>query len=252
MTIDIILTQPNNVPFPLWSKWLLNNAQRFQTIYIALHQKNMPGYDFTDLIHKMFFPLTNVVWIDGINPMDGSDWRSAAINACLEKSTAENVLFMEQDFFIKDSNEFFTYVNGCMNKSIGIPPVVGFFQGERYHPAFLCVKRSEIEKTSKDFSSIDIDHFGKFTRELREHRFFDIQEKWSPWFHMNGLTQNYTLAQQGLPPNHDIANFLLYNRKARECVTDLAPWEMTDRFVDLTFKAEKLLSPLSDYLGEYV
>lgn len=207
--IDLVITLPNNVVFTLWSNWITKNQFRFNKVYVALHQKNIEGYDFTEEIKRLLKDVKNVVFIEGINPMDGSDWRNEAINKCLDLSESEYVLFMEPDVFLSTNTVF-----SLLEKNTLEDNVCWMTQQGRIHPALLLVPRMYINETDKDFSPVETDHFGKFTRELKElHYIPQTSTGYIPgqlYFHMNGLTQNFTLLELGQVPNHDLPNFIEY------------------------------------------
>lgn len=246
---DLIVTQPNNVFFPLWTKWLIKNSYRFSKIFIAIHQKNIDGYNFSNLIKSLLKPVSNVVFVEDINPMDGSDWRNIAVNKCLELSKSEVVWFAEQDFFIFEAESFFENVETALEGNYG---VVGYWQGERLHPACLFAFRTVIDTTRKDFSAAEVDHFYRFTKDLKDVPIFNLESISEQWFHMNGLTSNYTLVELGQKPNYDLGNFIIYNSLSREVIKSFSQQEGLLIFQELCDSALSASSALSFYLDEYV
>lgn len=139
------------------------------------------------------------------------DWRNAATNHMIDSTTGEWILFMEQDFFIHDYPLFFhTVQNALLGNDI-----IMFEEGNRYHPAFLLVKRELVDKTSRDFSSgeVGMDHFAKFSQELKALKPLSMSleqiglQPGRDWWHMRGLTDNYFAPK----PYFDLPSFYTYN-----------------------------------------
>jgi hypothetical protein len=187
--------------FPLFRYNLKRFNKYFAGVWIGLSNHHQ-GVDYTNFIMKSI-PEARFVLIKH----EGYDWRNDAVNEVLDQiKTDEPILFMEQDFFIKDASFFEKVFKDSY-------PFVFFMEGDRVHPAFALVAREEIEKTSRDFSAIPPkDHFGKFFDELSSGISIDelgVKNK-VDYFHMNGLSQNYMSFKYG-DPFYQSYQFLFYN-----------------------------------------
>jgi hypothetical protein len=141
------------------------------------------------------------------------DWRNATTNYMIDQTSADWVLFLEQDFFIKDYPHFFHIVKNSMENH----DVIMFEEGNRYHPAFLLVKRVVINHVKRDFSAGEqgYDHFAHFSQEIRNlvspERIVSLQEldllPQRDWWHMRGLTDNYFAPK----PYFNLPEFVAYN-----------------------------------------
>lgn len=139
-------------------------------------------------------------------PYNGADWRHSAIQEALKHST-NDVLFLEQDFLFVDG-----FLEALI-KRFERYPVIGFREGERFHPACLLVKRDVLDKTDKDFSvDTDVgDHFVKVSRQLENHDWSSLTDL-PAHFHLAGTTQNYRLESNWYHPQ----NFFEYNKRSQE------------------------------------
>lgn len=204
---DIITTNTYGLDYPYW-RWLIEeNRPLFNQVYAVLCQDNKV-LNFREFI-KLFAKHYRAI---DIGELKSGDWRNQTTNAGLDKSTAEFVLFLEQDFIPIEDN-FFEKVFEEMDDY----DVAGFvdngeewIEGKRLHPAFLIVRRELIDKTSRDFSAYpkkDRDHFGIFTDELLalQPRFLDIAKY--QWKHVAGTTSNYMLVAEGSVPNYKLEDF---------------------------------------------
>ena len=208
MNCDIVFTHPDNVLFPIWMNWINDHRKEFNRILVSIHKKHIDGWDFTPEIKTWAKTCDVDIFEPEVN--HSIDWRNLSVNHCLDNSSSEWILFLEGDFFVKNIEKLFK------DFELHIPhhKIAGYAQGTRLHPSFLLVDREIINKTSRDFSPIETDHFGKFSREILKEvgDYYDLDMLHNgSWFHMNGLTQNYTLVQLGEKPNHDIPSFMLYN-----------------------------------------
>jgi hypothetical protein len=114
---------------------------------------------------------------------------------------------MEQDFILADKDILLREGD-----------VLGFKEEGRIHPGFLKVKRSLIDKTSKDFTAYPdegMDHFGKFVKELEglTDDFTFLGKEY--YHHMAGLTQNYRLEYVGDVANYKPQEFEVYKKIAK-------------------------------------
>lgn len=188
MKPSVIIVWSRHTDFPLCRFNLKRYREFFQDIYISFSNHYLEG-DYTNFIRKDLEPL-GVQFIDTIVTI-GGDWRDDAVNQALDiMLPVEHILFMEQDFLIKDKS-FFEKVFKDDND------FVYYLEGDRIHPAFACVRKNIVDKTHKNFSVVlPKDHFGFFFDEvLALTSGKNIEEfgvKWrEDYYHMQGLTQNY-------------------------------------------------------------
>lgn len=176
------------------------------------------------------------------------DWRQAETEPCLELSSSEWILFLEQDFFVKDWDILFEQVESLMEES----DLIGWWQDSAFsyvHPCFLLIKRSLLEKTKKDFRAHPeingCDHFAMITHDALElgAKIITLQGLgYTPWedaFHLGGLTYPYqdfkgddTIFGVGSPEA-----FRTYNYYAAK-----APVEQSLDWLDLSSRVEAVLS----------
>ena len=217
MNIDIIATQPSHVDFPYFRWWLHHNRQLFNKIILPI-QRSAANIDLSSEL-KRVMSNDNILFIDQIPPRP--DWRDACIHAALEQSSAEYVLFMEQDFLIKTAKfqEFLSTEKPSKD-------VIGFMEGSptsRLHPAFLLVKQDLLKQTSMNFSACPVppeaDHFGYVSMDLKR-----LYPDWTTlenlglstpidWEHLAGLTHNYTLLSRGEYVAFKRPRFIEYNNE---------------------------------------
>lgn len=203
---DVLVVWPKDTDYPLFRYSLEKYREYFDQVYIAISDNGTPE-DYTHFLtnnikdaHFKFIPRAEA----------GQDWRSVAVNTMLEKSTADRVLFIEQDFLIKDERFFEVLLN------VNEYDALYYDEQGRMHPALALVPRHLIERTSKDFSARPpaYDHFGLFFKELIHLcNATDLEtvglHKGQDFYHLAGLTQNYH-AEPFFKPNE----FLTYNRYA--------------------------------------
>lgn len=203
---DLLTVWPKDTDYPLFRYSLAKYRDYFDQVYIAISDNGtLENYTnfFTTAIPDAHFKF--------IPRADGSqDWRNVAVNTLLEKSQADRVLFIEQDFLIKDERFFEVLLN------VNEYDALYYDEQGRMHPALALVPRHIIEKTSKDFSARPpaYDHFGLFFKELMGLcNATDLEtvglHQGEDFYHLAGLTQNYH-AQPFFKPNE----FLTYNRYA--------------------------------------
>lgn len=202
---DVILTWGRHVDFPLCRYNLKRFAPYFNKVYIALTDHGMEA-DYT----QFFTTNIDAQFKNLPLPTGSQDWRNVAVNTMLEKSEATHVLFLEQDFLIKDDRFFEVLLNQSEYDFIY------YDEQERVHPACALLPRHIIDQTSKDFSARPpaYDHFGLFFQEaIRLTNSADLEtiglHKGEDYYHLAGLTQNYHAK-----PFHKPNEFLTYNRYA--------------------------------------
>ena len=184
--MDVIVSHPRDILYPHWMNLMNDNKHVLDRVIIVMTQtsrdRDYTGYVAENVDNAMVVRR----YIDY-----SRDWRNSAVNEALQSSVSEHVLFLEQDFLVKEG--FFSELLRLGKEYAS----VGFRQGNRFHPACLMVKRSVIEQTSKDFSvEKDVgDHFSKFSTEIAQMgKSTDLGHLQLPeWHHIAGLTQNYRM-----------------------------------------------------------
>lgn len=198
----VLCVWPKHIDFPLFRFNLERFRDYFDDIFISFTNHHQE-HDYSNFIKdKLYFAKCSYA------PRTEGDWRSDAVNQLLDLTTdKEYVLFLEQDFLIKDES-FFKIFNEKND-------FIYYQEMGRIHPAFALVKRSLVEQTSRDFSPVPPkDHFGKFFEELPEGKNIeDMGVKFrEDFYHMQGLTQNYLSFKYGdafFRPN----TFFYFNNK---------------------------------------
>ena len=202
---SLYLIWPIHCDFPLFRLHLKKNHQLFDKIFIV----------FTNLNQKENYKvhvLNTLPFIIHSKPLDKkSDWRDDAVNTSLTlEPFSEYCLFMEQDFLI----------NGDRFWSIVLDTTADFVyyeEGGRIHPAFALVRRTLVNKTTKDFAAHPpkYDHFGKFFEEITNLtpginlKKLNLIDK-IDYYHLGGLTQNYHCFYNN-QPLYKPQDFLYYN-----------------------------------------
>lgn len=256
MNMDVIVTWPDSMDYPVFRQFLSRYRGKFNKILIPIMKTNRAkSYKYVDFLRKeAFAEFNNEVQIEIIEDFEvKGDWRSSAINAALDRSTATWVWFTEQDFFILEPDAFFNRVLEGSKKS----DFIVFRDDLRYHPACMFVKRELIDKTKRDFGIVEgeSDHFGKFVDEAisimsvnpAKPEIIALTQlnliKTRDYYHMDGLTHNYHLVQDGTKENiYKPAEFFAYNSYAR-----MVQVPQSEEFIKLTFQTDFLLAPLSRF-----
>lgn len=204
---DVIVTWPTNCDYPHWRKMVGERKSAFNKIIIARHEQ--PGYpDFTDFICTT---LNGVVDHNfAVEVVSGADWRDQAINAALQFSDSEWIWFTEQDYMPSDY-WFEKLEEGIFDDK----EAVGFMDNGRMHPCSLLIKRSLLDRTSKDFAAAPpaYDHFGRIQMDLtsisdKEHNLLliNLESGWGN--HFAGYSHNFRLVADGGLPNHRPDEFM--------------------------------------------
>lgn len=221
--IDLIVTWPINTDYPLWRKFLLENRDKFNDVFIVLMNPHF-GHDYSQfLINELKDVAT---FIESSVVGSGEDWRSVAVNAALKKSTSEWVWFTEQDFYTILG--FWESVEECIKVGYS---VIGVMEGERLHPCSLFVKREILNKTSLDFGilSSKYDHFGKIQEELTKICNISTISPYC-YYHYSGMSHNWRLISEGSEPNYKKDEFLTYIGQSILSGVTLDPeWERVAR-----------------------
>lgn len=211
MKPDVLCAWPVHTDFPMFRHQLRQQRYYFHKVIISFTKMQAEG-DYRDFIRNAMSQ-DRITFVDNEPAQAKEDWRDKATNNALNCSDSEWVLFTEEDFFIFYPEEFWKMISDLI-----LPPVefVGYLQDVRIHPCFMLVKREAINKTTKDFGVVpdSLDHFGKFTNELKDVPKAFITEtdtKFQESFHhMNGLSQNMYLLQTGQEPNYRPEEFKGY------------------------------------------
>lgn len=227
MEADLILCNPKHLIYPLWNQWMIDNRDRFEKVIICLTDMAVEDIDYSEDIKKKL-ATSNVTFIDIPRSASNEDWREKAIKMALNIADADWVIFMEQDFFITDSEAFWTMVECPADNETPQyrSEVIGVLEDTRLHPCFLAIKRTTLNKTHQIFAAHPprYDHFGQLQVDLEEMK-TSITYIQGGWRHMNGLSQNLYLLQSGGEPNYRPEEFKEYCQMCLQ-LTDLHPdWE---------------------------
>jgi len=251
MKPDVIVTWPTGYDYPWWRWQMTMHREKFDRIFIVLNKMGVP--DFTRFLVNNF---KNVTFID--IGQQNFYWRHNAINTALRYSKNPWIWFTEMDFFVKE-DFFFVRMFEKAEKCDG----VGYRSSERIHPACLLVKRETVNKTDCFFDpayydkrdgelglTALLDHFTVFTwqlddvgkiKTLKEIGLVDGLD----FYHMEDLTHNYDRVVVGnVEEIHKPRDFLIYNALSRNVPVRQAP-----DWVDITYVAEWLMSPLGKFLN---
>lgn len=251
-SFDLIVTWPDSLDYPIFRQFLKNHRAKFNRVLIPIMKANRPsGVNYVNFLREQAFTDMGVELIEDYEVK--GDWRSSAINAALDRSDGSHVWFTEQDFFIKNTENFYNKILD----GIKLTDFIVFRDNLRLHPALMIVKRELINKTKRDFGIEEgkSDHFGKFAEQCIEimsvnpikPRIYALQElgliETRDYYHMDGLTHNYHLVMDGQKENiYKPAEFILYNNYAR-----LAQAPQSPEFLTLTFQADQLIAPLTKF-----
>lgn len=203
MKPNCLVVWPTHLDYPVFRHNLNRFQKYFSSVWIAF-SRNDREINLSNFV-RASLPFCHFAE----DPRNKYDWRDSAVNEALRQiTTDEPICFIEQDFLIKDET-FFEKVFENEHDFIY------YQEGSRIHPAFAVVKRELVEKTSKDFSVYPPgDHFYKFFSELpKGENITDLGVvNKVDFYHMAGLSHNYTNFEYGDPFYHP-ANFIYYNYK---------------------------------------
>jgi hypothetical protein len=181
--VDVIVAWPRTCDYPLFRAFLAAEMDRFERVIVVLtaHDGTDYGTWLRQTLHEM--------GVHVLDSPDGPDWRDAAVRHALTHSDAEWVWFTEQDFLVRDG--FWDAMNDAMADRV----VLGFLEGDRWHPASLLVRRESIDATSRYFGPDPVDHVWTFGRELEA--IATVRElPHGSYEHLRGTTQNHYLIDQ--------------------------------------------------------
>ena len=221
MKPDLIECWPRHEDYPLHRQFIHYNRDRFSKVIIVFTNMNVPNLDYREDI-KEFMKLDDISFMDNDNVAADKDWRNIAVNKALTISTAQWVWFTEQDFMIYRPDKFWTGIVDLVDSGAD---AIAYWQGnQRLHPCCFFIKRFLMDNfTSKDFGVVkdELDHFEKFAQEVNDEEQISLyklkEESKLDWFeHMNGLSQNMWMLQQGIEPNYRPEDFKEYCRKCLE------------------------------------
>lgn len=191
MKPDLIITWPDTIEFPLFSKFLNEDRDRFEKVIISFTETNWGG----EVVDQIMRSIDNAIFLPPVPAVSGEDWRNNAVNRALKHSFSPWVWFTEQDFF-PHGEAFWTVTADLMKYA----DAIGIKDSNRLHPCSLFIKRSMLDKTSKDFSAKPdegYDHFGKIYQDLKELKAKIAYPRPELYHHMSGLTHNLFLVKQG-------------------------------------------------------
>jgi hypothetical protein len=180
--IDLIVSWPRNCDYPLWRKFLRDNRHRFARVLVVF--TDHAGEDISGWVRSVL----DATCLD--SPPVREDWRDTAVNHALDHSDAEWVWFTEQDFLITDPDRFWT-------QTVWAEKPLGWQEhDDRWHPSCLFVPRSVIDKTSRYFGTVPVDHFYAFGQEV--NAISPIQILQGGFEHLQGTSQNHWLIDSGI------------------------------------------------------
>lgn len=237
--IDIIVTWPSGLDYPLW-RWFIKQYRRlFNEVLVVFYPHGR--LDFTKFLKDNFkeakFFISDSHWLT---------WREDAINTALNYSKAEWIWFTEQDFLFKDQ-----YCFDRVFEEMEYSDVIGIRQGIRLHPCCIFAKREAIEKTDRNFGvgGKNLDHFSLITKQWDKFAEIAYLEDFAlregvDWYHMSSLTWNYFRCHDGdIKDVHEPANFLVWNYYSRTRAVPQDP-----RYLALSYWVEQQLSSLGKFL----
>lgn len=205
MKFDLLICHPIHLVYPLWMQFIHENRDKFHKVIIIFTFMNAGSKDYRKFVSESMSK-DNVICVNNDEVRGQDDWRNVAINKALKYSTSDWVWFTEQDFLPKDN--FWKEIEDLMKRV----DVFGYYEDTRLHPCCIFIKKELLDKTSKNFGVVkdQLDHFGKFQKELEDK---DIMIGIIPHYlgeHMNGLSQNLYMLQLGKEPNYEPEKFKEY------------------------------------------
>lgn len=208
---DIIIAWPRNCDYPLWRQFIHDNRERFNVIVVVFTETHS-GADYRQFVREAMAK----DWIlFAENPIvHGEDWRNVAVNhALIQSYNAPWVWFTEQDFLPEPG--FWETVENYESQGI---KAIGVKQGDRLHPCSLFLHRDVISKLDMNVSANPphYDHFGFIQKQLEDTNtpIGIVPENY--WQHMNGLSHNMRLVEEGGAPNYYPEVFNAYAKKCLE------------------------------------
>jgi hypothetical protein len=246
--VDIIIVAPESLDYPVFRDFLHKIRRKFNKIFYVFTESS-GKYNYSDFIKK---DLLNIEFIHS-HSQSNKDWRDIATNAAIDRSSSDRILFIEPDFKIQ-LEDLYKLPNKC--------DVVSYYDSSgRIWPSFLCVKRSILNKTDRNFSAgqfddinkLDIttnpltiinkknelvDHFGKFTSDLLSvtKDFYFLNDNNVDFYHYAGITHNFNLLRDlNLNYIHKPSEFLNYLKDNLNIniLKDTCYIEESNRYIDI-------------------
>ncbi len=216
--MDIIISWPDSVDYPNWRSFIKKNRQRFANVFVVFTATNSEKNYVNFVSSSMSDDNITFLYPPHNSPLANShfeDWRNRSVNQALDLSKSEWVWFTEQDFIIKNNDEFWLNIYSLIKEF----DVIGYREGQgegldmsRYHPACLFVKRQIIDKTDRYFGIVPdvLDHFAVFSQQINlQNCKVTLLDK-NNFTHMNGLSHNFNLMQRGEEIVYYPLDFQLY------------------------------------------
>lgn len=217
---DLITVNPCHVDYPLFRAAIKDYRDLFNKVILTFQFFNTNTKVYAPFIQQDLSSYDVTILNLPLQTRERMDWRDLATNEGLRHSNSSRVLFLEQDFLIKNNNMLSVLFK--QEKEVFFGEVHG-----RIHPGFMLLKRETINKTSLDFAVGEgYDHFGKFTQELQEigHSFPCLEDFGfnSPddWQHLNALTYNHTQILSGAEHLYRPEDFVIY---LQQCLDSTIP-----------------------------
>jgi hypothetical protein len=212
-SLDLIISWPIGFDYPLWRKFVRKERSRFKRV-IVVWTNNHNGLDLHAQIEEKM-KKDDISFMQAPQHSGDQDWRNVAVNHALGYSQSDWVWFTEQDFLPKEG--FWEEVEERMLEV----DIVSAYDQLRMHPCCIFIKRSVLEKTSKDFSAdpdAKWDHFGQLQLELMnwEPPLVAYKISDSHYYHMAGLTHNMWLHQNGHLIGYHPEEFRSYLKKCKK------------------------------------
>ena len=216
---DIIVSWPKHTCYPLWQQFIRDNRDKFAKVIIVFTDMSIDT-DYRTFVKRAMAP-DNILAVMARKAGKDEDWRDIAVNKGLAYSDAEWVWFTEQDFFPLEG--FDGAVDAAVHEGAN---VISIMTEGRMHPACIFAKRTQINKTTRNFGLIpdETDHFGIFQREIEvlpDTLGLEVDKQY--YKHYAGLSQNMYLLQSGELPNYFEEDFKDYLRKCLKVGVPLEP-----------------------------
>ena len=190
MARDVIVCWPRFADHPLWRAFIARERHRFGEVFVVFTEHDGP--DRSGWLRANF---PDVTFLDSPDRGD-RDWRDVAVNAALDRSTATDVWFTEQDFLVTDPAAFWSQVAAS---TLWANPVgIAEDGGRRFHPACIFARRTLIDRTSRYFGPEPVDHFGAFADEAVQLA-FPIHLT-AGFTHYRAISEGQYLMSIGQPP----------------------------------------------------
>jgi hypothetical protein len=209
---DLITCWPRGHDYPLWRAQVTQYAERFERIIIVFTSDNL-RHDTRNFVREA---LPFAIFTES----DNAHWYDHALRSGLALSTAEWVLFTEEDFFCTEE-----FLDGVFERADAFD-MIGSIEAVRVEPSFCLIRRSTLDANDVGFQAGGgLDNFDAFTQAVREFA------RWTTptalgldgWHHMRGLSQNHYLAHYDLPIEYKPEEFANYLRSCLACHVPLDP-----------------------------